>query len=178
MKLADTVRSHFRALGGAPVRPAPPVAVGIVERIAATQAEAAPLMERHSMQAPQAEPSNGPEQPQGPPAPANDFQAEHLTKQMLTLVEIAATQDRQIQALKARCERLERSEQAGMVAFTAFFHILDANEVSNLSAMAGVFGNLISQAQQLDLPEDCILYLRRIETMLRDQHADDRDVVQ
>jgi hypothetical protein len=111
------------------------------------------------------------------PAPivAPDLATEHLTQQMLTLVEIAATQDRQIQALKARCERLERREQAGMVAFTAFFHILDANSVSDLAAMAGVFGNLIGQAQQLDLPEDSILYLRQIETMLRDQHSDDQD---
>jgi hypothetical protein len=115
---------------------------------------------------------------QSPPAAANDPATENLAQQMLTLVEIAATQDRQIQALKARCERLERREQAGMVAFTAFFHILDANEVSDLAAMAGVFGSLIDQAQQLDLPEDSILYLRRIESMLRDQHSDDRDIVQ
>jgi hypothetical protein len=47
--------------------------------------------------------------------------------------------------------------------------------VSDLAAMAGVFGNLIGQAQQLDLPEDSILYLRQIETMLRDQHSDDHD---
>lgn len=112
-----------------------------------------------------------------PPAPStvSDVATEHLTQQMLTLVEIAATQDRQIQALKARCERLERREQAGMVAFTAFFHILDSNNVSNLAAMAAVFGNLIDQARQLDLPEDSILYLRGIETMLRDQHSDDRN---
>ena len=113
-------------------------------------------------------------EPIGPTNPAT----EHLTQQMLKLVEIAATQDRQIQALKARCERLERREQAGMVAFTAFFHILDTNKVSDLAAMAGVFGNLIDQAGQLDLPEDSILYLRQIEVMLRDQHSDDRDVIQ
>ncbi len=90
------------------------------------------------------------------PAPmaANDPATENLAQQMLTLVEIAATQDRQIQALKTRCERLELREQAGMVAFTAFFHILDANKVSDLAAMAGVFGSLIDQAQQLDLPEE------------------------
>ncbi len=115
---------------------------------------------------------------QSAPAAANDVATENLAQQMLSLVEIAATQDRQIQALKARCERLERREQAGMVAFTAFFHILDANKVSDLAAMAAVFGSLIGQAQQLDLPEDSILYLRRIETMLRDQHTDDRELAQ
>ena len=112
---------------------------------------------------------------QSAPLAVPDPISEHLTQQLLTLVEIATTQDRQIQAHKARCERLERREQAGMVAFTAFFHILDANSVSDLAAMAGVFGSLIGEAQQLDLPEESIHYLRGIETMLRDQHSNDRD---
>ncbi len=109
------------------------------------------------------------------PSPAGAMATEHLAQQMITLVEIAATQDRQLQALKARCERLERREQAGMVAFTAFFHILNANNVSGLDAMAGVFGSLIEQARHLELPDDSIAYLRQIETMLRDQHSDDKD---
>jgi hypothetical protein len=170
LKLADTVRSHFRAFGGAAPRAVSSRGLDLVHHVPTRDAPAGePLIERPPMQAPAM---------QSAPAAANDLATENLAQQMLTLVEIAATQDRQIQALKTRCERLERREQAGMVAFTAFFHILDANNVSDLAAMAGVFGSLIDQAQQLDLPEDSILYLRRIETMLRDQHSDDREIVQ
>jgi hypothetical protein len=170
LKIAETVRSHLRALGSAAPRAAPRASLNLTHHVSAEEAPAGePRIERPPMQAPAM---------QSAPAAANDLATENLAQQMLTLVEIAATQDRQIQALKARCERLERREQAGMVAFTAFFHILDANDVSDLAAMAGVFGSLIDQAQQLDLPEDSILYLRRIESMLRDQHADDRDIVQ
>lgn len=166
MKIADTVRSHLRAFGSAAVRPH----VDINHHVPARKIPAGEtIIERPAMQVSAI---------QSAPAAANDVATENLAQQMLSLVEIAATQDRQIQALKARCERLERREQAGMVAFTAFFHILDANKVSDLAAMAAVFGSLIGQAQQLDLPEDLILYLRRIETMLRDQHTDDRELAQ
>jgi hypothetical protein len=170
LSLAETVRSHLRAFGGAAPRAVPSAGVALTQHVRAGKAPAdAPMIERPPMLATAMHPA---------PMAANDPATENLAQQMLTLVEIAATQDRQIQALKTRCERLELREQAGMVAFTAFFHILDANKVSDLAAMAGVFGSLIDQAQQLDLPEDSILYLRGIETMLRDQHSDDRDIVQ
>jgi hypothetical protein len=170
LKLADTVRSHLRALGGAAPRAVLPIGADLINHVQAdTNSAGISLIERSSMQATAMQPA---------PMAASDLATENLAQQMLTLVEIAATQDRQIQALKTRCERLERREQAGMVAFTAFFHILDANNVSDLRSMAGVFGSLINEAQQLDLPEDSILYLRRIETMLRVQHSDDREIVQ
>jgi hypothetical protein len=167
LKLADTVRSHLRSFGGAPGTRSP-VALDLAPRSPVEPMPRAPAPEWPTIAT---QPVREPEV-----EAARDAAGELLTQQMLTLVEIAATQDRQIQSLKACCERLERREQAAMVAFTAFFHILDANKISDLAAMAGVFGSLIGEAEQLDLPDDSILYLRQIETMLRDQHSDERDI--
>ncbi|WP_210492700.1 hypothetical protein [Microvirga antarctica] len=94
-----------------------------------------------------------------------------LTDQLLAVVEIVSAQNRELEALKQRCDRLENNEQAVMVALTTLFHILSASQVSDLDSMANVLGDIITQAEALDLPVESVASLRSIETMIRAQHG-------
>lgn len=96
-----------------------------------------------------------------------------LTDQLLAVVEILSAQNHELEILKRRCSRLEENDQAAMVAFTTFFHILSASNVSDLDSMASVFGGIIDEAGSLDLPSDSVTFLRSIERMLRTQHRID-----
>lgn len=90
-----------------------------------------------------------------------------LAEQVLALVEILSAQNHEIANLTQRCVRLEHNDQAATVAFTTFFHILSAGNVSGLGSMANVFGRIINEAEALDLPQDSVALLRSIEMTLR-----------
>jgi hypothetical protein len=67
------------------------------------------------------------------------------------------------QPIEGVAERVDRD----VVAFTTCFHILSARDVSDLDAMAKMFGDIINEAEALDLPSDSVTFLRPIEMMMR-----------
>jgi hypothetical protein len=111
---------------------------------------------------------------QAPPEasePQADMNAslEILAEQMLSLVDVVSIQERDIKALKARCQQLEDHEQAIMVAFTTFFHVLAAGKVAKLEDVSTILQNIISVAQHETYPPESIRFLRSLATMLHSQ---------
>jgi len=113
--------------------------------------------------------------PNQAPTEASERQAdmnaslEILAEQMLSLVDVVSIQERDIKALKARCQQLEDHEQAIMVAFTTFFHVLAAGKVAKLEDVSAILQNIISVAQHETYPPESIRFLRSLATMLHRQ---------
>ncbi|KLK91874.1 hypothetical protein AA309_17350 [Microvirga vignae] len=92
-----------------------------------------------------------------------------LNEQMLTLVEVVSAQEKDIKALKMRCQQLEERDQAVMVAFTTFFHVLAAGRVAKLEDIAAILHNIIKVAQREAYPQESIRFLEGLASMLREQ---------
>ncbi|WP_160310484.1 hypothetical protein [Microvirga vignae] len=88
---------------------------------------------------------------------------------MLTLVEVVSAQEKDIKALKMRCQQLEERDQAVMVAFTTFFHVLAAGRVAKLEDIAAILHNIIKVAQREAYPQESIRFLEGLASMLREQ---------
>jgi hypothetical protein len=92
-----------------------------------------------------------------------------LAEQMLTLVEVVSAQEKDIKALKMRCQQFEEHDQAIMVAFTTFFHVLAAGHVAKLEDIAAILHNIIKVAQREAYPQESIRFLEGLATMLHEQ---------
>ncbi|WP_133239414.1 hypothetical protein [Microvirga sp. KLBC 81] len=88
---------------------------------------------------------------------------------MLTLVEVVSAQEKDIKALKMRCQQLEERDQAVMVAFTTFFHVLAAGRVAKLEDIAAILHNIIKVAQREAYRQESIRFLEALASMLREQ---------
>jgi len=93
---------------------------------------------------------------------------ETLAEQMLALIEIVSDQERDIQTLKHRCQRLEEHDQAITVAFVTFFHVLAAGRVARLDEIATILQNIIGKAEKEERPQESIAFLQRLAKMLLD----------
>jgi hypothetical protein len=98
-----------------------------------------------------------------------DASLDVLAEQMLTLVEVVSAQEKDIKALKMRCQQLEEHDQAIMVAFTTFFHVLAAGHVAKLEDIAAILHNIIKVAQREAYPQESIRFLEGLATMLHEQ---------
>jgi hypothetical protein len=101
-----------------------------------------------------------------------------LAEQMLTLVEVVSAQERDVKALKMRCQQLEEHDQAVMVAFTTFFHVLAAGHVARLEDIAAILHNIIKVAQHEAYPKQSIRFLQSLATMLQEQSSEGAPEVQ
>lgn len=97
---------------------------------------------------------------------------ETLAEQMLALIEIVSDQEKDVQTLKQRCQRLEDHNQAVMVAFTAFFHVLAAGRVARLDEVAAILQSIVQRAEKEERPQDSIDFLKSLARMLHDQRRD------
>jgi len=113
------------------------------------------------------QPQTSPENP-GHPEDRN-ASLEVLADQMLSLVDVLSSQERDIKALKARCQQLEEHDQAIMVAFTTFFHVLAAGQVATLKDVGAILHDIIKVAQHEAYPQQSICFLQRLATMLHQQ---------
>jgi len=111
--------------------------------------------------------------PSEAPRRASDMNAslDVLAEQMLNLVEVVSAQEKEIKALKVRCQQLEEHDQAVMVAFTTFFHVLAAKHVAKLGDIAAILHNIIKVAQREAYPQGSIRFLEGLATMLHEQSA-------
>lgn len=100
-----------------------------------------------------------------------DASLDVLAEQMLNLVEVVSAQEKDIKALKVRCQQLEEHDQAVMVAFTTFFHVLAAKRVAKLEDIAAILHNIIKVAQREAYPQESIRFLEGLATMLHEQSA-------
>ena len=100
-----------------------------------------------------------------------DASLDVLAEQMLNLVEVVSAQEKDIKALKVRCQQLEEHDQAVMVAFTTFFHVLAAKRVAKLEDIAAILHNIIKVAQREAYPQESIRFLEDLATMLHEQSA-------
>ncbi len=91
-----------------------------------------------------------------------------IAEQMLNLVEVVSTQERDIKALKARCQQLEEHDQAVMVAFTTFFHVLAAKRVARLDDISTILHNIIKVAEREAYPQESVHFLHRLAAMLHE----------
>ena len=98
---------------------------------------------------------------------------EILAEQMLSLVDVVSIQERDIKALRARCQQLEDHERAIMVAFKTFFHVLAAGKVAKLEDVSTILHNIISMAQRETYPQDSIRFLQSLAAMLHGQPSAD-----
>jgi hypothetical protein len=107
----------------------------------------------------------------GPRERVGDLPAslETLAEQMLGIVEIVSVQEKTIQSLKQRCQKLEDHNQAIMVAFTTFFHVLAAGRVAKIEEIAGILTNITDIAEREERPQDAIVFLRDLAAMLAEQ---------
>jgi len=96
---------------------------------------------------------------------------EALAEQMLGIVEIVSVQERTIQTLRQRCQKLEDHDQAIMVAFTTFFHVLAAGHVAKIEDIAGILNNITDIAEREERPSDAIAFLRDLTRMLPEQSS-------
>jgi hypothetical protein len=94
---------------------------------------------------------------------------ETLAEQMLGIVEIVSVQEKTIQSLKQRCQKLEDHNQAVMVAFTTFFHVLAAGRVAKIEEIAGILTHITDIAEREERPQDAIVFLRDLAAMLAEQ---------
>jgi hypothetical protein len=85
-----------------------------------------------------------------------------LAEQMLTLVDIVSSQEKDIKALKEQCRRLEEHSQAIMVAFSAFFHVLAVGRVAKASEIATLLQNISKIAEQEGRPKDAVSFLQNL----------------
>lgn len=97
---------------------------------------------------------------------------EALAEQMLSIVEIVSVQEKTIQALKQRCQKLEDHDQAIMVAFTTFFHVLAAGRVARIDEITHILNNITSIAEREERPRDAIAFLRELVALLSEQPSD------
>ena len=97
---------------------------------------------------------------------------ETLAEQMLALIEIVSDQEKDVQTLKQRCQRLEDHNQAVMVSFTAFFHVLAAGRVAKLDEVAAILQSIVQRAEKEERPQDSIDFLKSLARMLHDQRRD------
>jgi hypothetical protein len=104
-------------------------------------------------------------------AAAMDASLDVLAEQMLTLVEVVSAQEKDIKALKTRCQQLEEHDQAVMVAFTTFFHVLAAKHVAKLEDIAAILHNIIKVAQREAYPQESIRFLEGLAIMLHEQSS-------
>jgi hypothetical protein len=98
---------------------------------------------------------------------------ETLAEQMLALIEIVSDQEKDVQALKQRCQRLEEHDQAIMVAFTTFFHVLAAGRIAKLDEIAVILQNIVNRAEKEERPQESIEFLRRLSRMLLEHSRDE-----
>ncbi|MBM6579385.1 hypothetical protein ILT44_04245 [Microvirga sp. BT689] len=98
-----------------------------------------------------------------------DASLDILAEQMFSLVEVVSAQEKDIKALKMRCQQLEEHDQAIMVAFTTFFHVLAAKRVAKLEDIAAILHNIIQVAQREAYPPESVRFLEGLATMLHEQ---------
>jgi hypothetical protein len=91
---------------------------------------------------------------------------EVLAEQMLSIVEIVSAQEKAIQSLKQRCQKLEEHNQAIMVAFTTFFHVLAAGRVAKIEEISAILEDITTIAEREERPQDAIRFLRDLAAML------------
>lgn len=89
-----------------------------------------------------------------------------LAEQMLTLVDIVSSQEKDIKALKEQCRRLEEHNQAIMVAFSAFFHVLAVGRVAKASEIATLLQNISTIAAQEGRPAEAVTFLQNLAKMV------------
>jgi hypothetical protein len=108
------------------------------------------------------------------PRASDDMTAsiETLAEQMLALIEIVSDQEKDVQALKQRCQRLEDHNQAIMVSFTTFFHVLAAGRVAKLDEIAAIVQSIVVRAEKEERPQDSIEFLKGLARMLEEHHKD------
>ena len=94
-----------------------------------------------------------------------------LAEQMLTLVEIVSAQERDINALKEQCRRLEEHDQAIAVAFSTFFHVLSAGRIAKMSEITAILNNIIQIAEQEGRPTASIEFLQDLADMLSEDQG-------
>ncbi|WP_134499151.1 hypothetical protein [Microvirga pakistanensis] len=91
---------------------------------------------------------------------------ETLAEQMLTLVDIVSSQEKDIKALKEQCRRLEEHNQAIMVAFSAFFHVLAVGRVAKSGEIAALLQNISTIAEQEGRPKEAVTFLQNLAKMV------------
>lgn len=91
---------------------------------------------------------------------------ETLAEQMLTLVDIVSSQEKDIKALKEQCRRLEEHNQAIMVAFSAFFHVLAVGRVAKASEISTLLQNISKIAEQEGRPREAVTFLQNLAKMV------------
>ncbi len=110
-----------------------------------------------------------------PPSPSPEEQAspidmsasvETIAEQMLTLVDIVSSQEKDIKALKEQCRRLEEHNQAIMVAFSAFFHVLAVGRVAKSSEIATLLQSISKIAEQEGRPREAVTFLQNLAKMV------------
>lgn len=89
-----------------------------------------------------------------------------LAEQMLTLVDIVSAQEKDIKALKEKCQTLEEHNQAIMVAFSAFFHVLSVGGVARASEVASLLHSISKIAEQEGRPKEAIAFLQNLAKMV------------
>jgi len=120
--------------------------------------------ERNRVQSATFTPSPPPEEQDNP----TDMSAsvDTLAEQMLTLVDIVSSQEKDIKALKEQCRRLEEHNQAIMVAFSAFFHVLAVGRVAKASEIANLLQNISKIAEQEGRPKEAVTFLQNLAKMV------------
>jgi len=91
---------------------------------------------------------------------------ETIAEQMLTLVDIVSSQEKDIKALKEQCRRLEEHDQAIMVAFSTFFHVLAVGRVAKASEIATLLQNISKIAEQEGRPWEAVTFLQNLARMV------------
>ncbi|MXQ10076.1 hypothetical protein [Microvirga makkahensis] len=111
-----------------------------------------------------------------PPSPeeqinSTDMSAsvETIAEQMLTLVDIVSSQEKDIRTLKEQCRRLEEHNQAIMVAFSAFFHVLAVGRVAKAGEVATLLQNISKIAEQEGRPKEAVAFLQNLSKMVPGQ---------
>ncbi|MEZ0170135.1 hypothetical protein [Microvirga sp. TS319] len=89
-----------------------------------------------------------------------------LAEQMLTLVDIVSSQEKDIKALKEQSKRLEEHNQAIMVAFSAFFHVLAVGRVAKANEIATLLQNISKIAEQEGRPKEAVTFLQNLAKMV------------
>jgi len=89
-----------------------------------------------------------------------------LAEQMLTLVDIVSSQEKDIKALREQSKRLEEHNQAIMVAFSAFFHVLAVGRVAKASEIATLLENIGKIAEQEGRPKEAVTFLQNLARMV------------
>jgi len=89
-----------------------------------------------------------------------------LAEQMLTLVDIVSAQEKDIKALKEKCQTLEEHNQAIMVAFSAFFHVLSVGRVAKPSEVASLLQSISRIAEQEGRPKEAVAFLQNLAKMV------------